>query len=657
MQESIQAAALDLLRSGRARTRTTRAGAGTTIALDARRDRARHRGPTGVPPAPARTAPAGRRADDRLLAHGHGHCGCRDRRAAGDDRRNEPAEACVRCPSSSPPRPRSPAVNLVRVRRAERTDPTLPADPPPAAFPPAKALAPRRRRRRRHVRVGARRAGRWPTASPGRGAGPSRQRELWRPLGHAAALAAFAGARLVRSSSARFGSHRARRRRRWRPPSTSRRRTPWCREAPGARSRSRVSLGKVVASSGPSRPRRRSREIFGEPRRVPPIRVYAGLASGPRRGARECASVLDELERTGAFERSWLLVASPTGTGYVNYAAVTAFELLARGDCATVAMQYAARPSVLSLDRVDEGRRQTRLLLDALHERLAALPEAAGPSSCSSARAWVLDEPGPVRRPGHPGLVDAGIDHAIWIGTPHFSKWKEQVLFDERADVDRSLVGVCNDIGEWRALDAGGARPHPLRDDHAPRRRRRAVRARARDPGAGVARRPGRAPGAGVPKSDALDAEHRVLPGARRHEELGHRRARPVRGEGPRLPRRPPAVLPRARFDATDEQLERPRRGSSSESSSAASGSRPTATRARASPRRSSSARAANCRSRASTRTTTGAARPRRRRGGVRRRRGSQHDQLASRGVAVQPASAARGAYPAWPTRARTRRC
>ena len=93
------------------------------------------------------------------------------------------------------------------------------------------------------------------------------------------------------------------------------------------------------------------RDVMGEAVAVPPIRVYSGLACAESEEER-VALVMEDLERTGAFERSWLLVASPTGTGYVNYAAVTALELLARGDCATVAMQYAARPSVLSLDRV-----------------------------------------------------------------------------------------------------------------------------------------------------------------------------------------------------------------------------------------------------------------------------------------------------------------
>ena len=54
---------------------------------------------------------------------------------------------------------------------------------------------------------------------------------------------------------------------------------------------------------------------------------------------------------------------------------------------------------------------------------------------------------------GTQGLVDAGVDRALWIGTPYMSKWKQQVLDDDRPDVDRGLVGRFNDFGELEALD------------------------------------------------------------------------------------------------------------------------------------------------------------------------------------------------------------
>jgi uncharacterized membrane protein len=109
---------------------------------------------------------------------------------------------------------------------------------------------------------------------------------------------------------------------------------------------------------------------------------------------------------------------------------------------------------VLSLDRVKEGRRQAKLLVDAISARLAPRPESARPKFVlfgESLGAWTSQDPFVDR--GTQGLVETGIDHAIWIGTPHFSKWKEQILYDDRPDVDPACVRVFNDIGEWEALD------------------------------------------------------------------------------------------------------------------------------------------------------------------------------------------------------------
>ena len=140
---------------------------------------------------------------------------------------------------------------------------------------------------------------------------------------------------------------------------------------------------------------------------------------------------------------SWLMFTSPTGTGYVNYAAVGALECLTRGDCATVAMQYSARPSVLSLDRVDEGQ----LHATKLHRARSASgsprspPTAVRSSSCSaraSARGRARTRS---RAAGPQGPIADGVDHAIWIGTPYLSKWKEQVLHDDGPDIDRGSSG------------------------------------------------------------------------------------------------------------------------------------------------------------------------------------------------------------------------
>ena len=192
--------------------------------------------------------------------------------------------------------------------------------------------------------------------------------------------------------------------------------------------------------------------VMGEPAVAHPVRVYGGLGLADTAHER-VERTLDELERAGGLDRSRLLVASPTGTGYVNYAAVGAMELLSRGDCATVAMQYGARPSPLSLDRVDEGRDQFRLLVDTLGARLAG--RAHRPEVIvfgESLGAWTSQDA--FLHQGTEGLRAAGIDRALWIGTPFESKWKDQVLLDDRPDVDPTLVAVLDHLGEWEALPA-----------------------------------------------------------------------------------------------------------------------------------------------------------------------------------------------------------
>jgi uncharacterized membrane protein len=193
--------------------------------------------------------------------------------------------------------------------------------------------------------------------------------------------------------------------------------------------------------------------VMGEPAAADPIRVFVGLESALTEAERVALTV-EELRRTGAFDRELLMVISPTGTGYVNYVAVETAEYLTRGNMASVTMQYSLRPSPLSLDRVAEGRKHYRMLIDAIHNALAERPPEKRPRVVlfgESLGAWTSQDAFAHR--GTQGLPDAGIDRAIWIGTPYMSKWKEQVLKSERPDVDRSLIGRFNDFGDVEALD------------------------------------------------------------------------------------------------------------------------------------------------------------------------------------------------------------
>lgn len=192
--------------------------------------------------------------------------------------------------------------------------------------------------------------------------------------------------------------------------------------------------------------------VMKEPAEAEPIRVFAAFDCALTDEERVDLT-LRELERTGAFDRSLLMVISPTGTGYVNYVAVEAAEYLTLGNAASVALQYSKRPSVLSMDRVPEGVRQYRMFLEALHSKLAGRPPGKRPRVVlfgESLGAWTSEDA--FEGEGTDGMVALGVDGALWIGTPHATKWKDQVLGPPRDDVDRSLVGVFNDFGQVEAL-------------------------------------------------------------------------------------------------------------------------------------------------------------------------------------------------------------
>jgi uncharacterized membrane protein len=135
----------------------------------------------------------------------------------------------------------------------------------------------------------------------------------------------------------------------------------------------------------------------------------------------------------------------------VNYVAIEACEYMTLGNCATVTLQYSKRPSPLSMDRVREGRLQFRMLLAAIRRelykrdpsdrpRLVVFGESLGAHTSQDA----------FLHQGTQGLEDAGVDRALWIGSPHLSKWKAQVFGTERPDVDPAKV---IDVNAYTDLD------------------------------------------------------------------------------------------------------------------------------------------------------------------------------------------------------------
>jgi uncharacterized membrane protein len=110
-----------------------------------------------------------------------------------------------------------------------------------------------------------------------------------------------------------------------------------------------------------------------------PIRVYVGLRSAQTQQAR-AKLALEELKRVGAFARSMLVIVTPTGTGWIDPAALDSLEYLTNGDVASVAMQYSYLASPLSLFvEPDYGAEAARAIFREIYEYWTQLPRGSRP--------------------------------------------------------------------------------------------------------------------------------------------------------------------------------------------------------------------------------------------------------------------------------------
>lgn len=138
-------------------------------------------------------------------------------------------------------------------------------------------------------------------------------------------------------------------------------------------------LGRRGRSFIASTPSARELGAFHGEATLEPIRVYVGLnaAETPQERAR---LALEELKRVDAFARSVLILATPTGRGWVDQAALQPVEYLHRGNVATVAAQYSYLPSALSLMvEGDYGAETARALFQAVYGYWTGLPRDQRP--------------------------------------------------------------------------------------------------------------------------------------------------------------------------------------------------------------------------------------------------------------------------------------
>ncbi len=150
-----------------------------------------------------------------------------------------------------------------------------------------------------------------------------------------------------------------------------------------------------------------------------PVRVYSGLRSADSADARAALAVRD-LRRAGGFDREVLLVATTTGTGLVDPAAVDSLEYMYNGDTATVALQYSFLPSFISL-LVDDNSEEVagRELFNQVYDAWAALPADRRPRLLVTGTSIGVI----ASEAAFSGLADLRnrTDGVVWAGAPNFS--------------------------------------------------------------------------------------------------------------------------------------------------------------------------------------------------------------------------------------------
>ncbi|WOX05493.1 alpha/beta hydrolase [Microbulbifer pacificus] len=155
-----------------------------------------------------------------------------------------------------------------------------------------------------------------------------------------------------------------------------------------------------------------------------PIRVYVGL-NAAETPAERAELALKELKRVGGFERPYLILITPTGTGWVDPGAINSIEYLLGGDVASVAAQYSYLPSPIALMTEDAyGRETAQALFQTVYGHWNTLPRETRPKlylfglslgALNSDRSFDFYD-----------IINDPFQGALWVGPPFRSDtWRE----------------------------------------------------------------------------------------------------------------------------------------------------------------------------------------------------------------------------------------
>jgi uncharacterized membrane protein len=187
--------------------------------------------------------------------------------------------------------------------------------------------------------------------------------------------------------------------------------------------------GKDFLTTGPSL---EDIKEFRPDATLQPIRVYVGMRSRET-PAERAELALEELKRVGGFDRSVLVVATPTGTGWLDPSAVDTVEYLHGGDTAIVSIQYSYLPSWITI-LVDPRRsiESAIALFDVIYPYWKSLPKSSRPKLYLHGLS--LGSLGSERSADLLTIFEDPFQGAVWSGPPFPSQQWQQIVEHRNAD-------------------------------------------------------------------------------------------------------------------------------------------------------------------------------------------------------------------------------
>ncbi|ODA67124.1 hypothetical protein A7A08_01870 [Methyloligella halotolerans] len=216
--------------------------------------------------------------------------------------------------------------------------------------------------------------------------------------------------------------------------------------------------GKRFVTEGP---RKSEIEAFTGRPALEPIRVFAGLRTADT-PEEQVKLALADLIAMGAFDRSILVIATPTGTGWVDNNGIAPLEYMHHGDIATVAVQYSYLQSPLSLV-LEPGRSQDSAaeVFRVIYRYWQSLPKDRRPKLYLFGLS--LGSLGSEGSPPMYAWLGDAFDGAVWSGPPFRNRiWRS--IQRDRETGSPAWRPVFEGGANFRVIGHGGSAEEADRD-------------------------------------------------------------------------------------------------------------------------------------------------------------------------------------------------